>query len=92
MTKKSIAGVTHHSQARPKSAAYFERGIQGFLSATTAVMADVAASRITPKVGNAIFARQRNALKMLELQLKTGQAVRVMGPRTRNKTTLLKDA
>jgi hypothetical protein len=67
------------SHARQKSSAHFERGIQEFLSATTAVIADIAASRITPTVANAIFARQCASLKMLELQLR-GTSGRILDP------------
>jgi hypothetical protein len=43
-----------------------------FLRANNALAADLASGRISPTEANAIFARQRTMLKMLELQLRFG--------------------
>jgi hypothetical protein len=43
-----------------------------FLKAATKTCADVVSGRISPTEANAIVARQRTALKMLELQIKFG--------------------
>jgi hypothetical protein len=62
---------------KPKCAAYLERGISNsaeFLNALNAVAADVASGRITPKQANAVNARLRSILKMVELQLKFGRS------------------
>jgi hypothetical protein len=46
-----------------------------FIKATMATAADVVSGRISPTEANAINARHRSILKMLELQLKFGRAV-----------------
>jgi hypothetical protein len=43
---------------------------QEFIGANIAIAADVLSGRISTKAANAITARQRTILKMLELQLK----------------------
>jgi hypothetical protein len=45
----------------------------GFLKAATATVADLVSGRISTTEANAIIARQRTILKMLELQLKLGR-------------------
>ena len=63
---------------KPKCAAYLERGISNsaeLLNALNAVAADVAASRITPTQGNALFADLRNILKLVELKQKFGRQI-----------------
>jgi hypothetical protein len=79
MAKKVQSGSENRNrvkpQVTPRCVALFERGITNsfeFLEATTTAIADIASARLGSTAGNAIFAGERNILKMLELQQKYG--------------------
>lgn len=78
-TKKSRivkASSSHHQKSKPRSLAYFERGIYedvSFANMSLALCGDLLSGRITPNIGNAVCASARNVLKIVELKYKYGR-------------------
>lgn len=70
-------GSTNSEKTRARSGAIFSRGIRtdrDFLEACVAVADDLAHTRFSASVGNAIGVNTRNMIKMLELKFKYGVA------------------
>lgn len=76
VSKHPKNGSADSTEAAPKSAAYFDRGISSdrdFIEASFAAAFDTANGNFSASASNAIAAHTRNALKMVELKFKYGK-------------------